>query len=199
MGRAKQTPKRRQVVTRTVVADKKAQKNHQKMDVLSAAAAAAASIPIKAAGDAYQTAIAAPDVRGARTRFYKVIRPSSDGHVDHYLENKEGLRFSASVKDIELIGGVDTEREVTHTEMIEQLDRVVGFFHVRFVKVDDGTIRSMYAHVVQRALGGVLKLRDLELTNSELRSCHMDRVVSLITKGKQFKLGPAAFAKLVKK
>lgn len=138
-----------------------------------------------------------PTPRAARTRIYTIL--DNGNQKDTYcLENKEGVKFRASCKDIELIGNFDKEVDVTPTQMNEQLDKVSGFFHIGFVK-QDGSLREMYAMATKRPIGNIMVLRDLETDNTARRSCHMDRVYALVTDNTQYRLKKVAYAKLIQR
>ena len=145
----------------------------------------------------WKDAMKHPIHRAARTRIYKVLDNGSTTD-SYYLENKEGVAFRVACQDIEMIGKVDTEIDVTPTQMNEQLDKVSGFFHIGFVK-QDGSLREMYAMAAKRAIGNVMVLRDLDHVNTTRRSCHMNRVYSLITENTQYRLKQDAFSKLLKR
>lgn len=136
-----------------------------------------------------------PEVMASRTRLYKIR--NTDGN-SYDLTNKEGIKFSEKKADLVIIGEVQKRIEVTTMEMVDHLDRLAGFFHLAFVKAD-GTTRKMYAHVVDRPKGGLLHLQDLEKPMEEHRSCRMERVFSLITKGKHYVLKRPMYNRLLKK
>ncbi len=137
----------------------------------------------------------APTVMASRTRLYTVRNVDGDS-VD--LTNKEGIRFTEKKDDLVMVGEVESRVEVTPTQMVEKLDMLGGFFYIGFIK-SDGTTRHMYAHVVDRPKGGHLNLQDLEKPMKEHRSCRMERVFSLITKGVHYVLKRPAFNALIKK
>lgn len=133
-----------------------------------------------------------PEIKASRTRLYTIHNNANSQILA--LTNKEGFRFSLDRNDVVFVGAVDETISVTPTQMTEALDAIGGFFFVRFLK-QDGTERSMYAHIMSRC-GGMIKLRDLELPMAECRSCRMDRVYSLVSNGKHYVLKRAALAKL---
>lgn len=138
----------------------------------------------------------APPVKASRTRLYDIRSTNLDGDALD-LTNREGIQFSEKKEDLVLVGAVDKTVMVTPMEMTDALDALGGFFFIRFFK-NDGTERAMYAHVVERPKGGLMRLRDLEQPMATLRSCKMNRVYSLITGGKHYTLKTAALKKLQK-
>ena len=142
----------------------------------------------KAKPKKYLLKLGIPEAKAARMRLYKVVRRGHGGNP-HFVRNAEGLDFNMPDNDTLFIGDFTSTIEITPTDMAYKLDGIGGFFHISFFKADE-TLREMYAHVHSREqAGGLLKLRDLERPMDELRSCRMERVVSLIHRGKRFVVG----------
>lgn len=145
----------------------------------------------------WDDACADPVAKAARTRLYDIVLKDATS-TGHSVRNREGLTFNIPKEDCVTIGEVDpgATTEFTKPEMEDFMDRAHGYLFVKFVK-DNGDIRSMYAHVNGRAIGGHMRLVDLEQNATETRSCRMERVFYVVCNGKKYVLKEAAFTKLM--
>lgn len=138
-----------------------------------------------------------PTPKAGRWRLYNIEDDNADGSAK--VKNKEGYSFSIPKEDHIKIGIVsEGPLLLTPTQMIETLENLNGFFHIRFFK-EDGELREMYAHCNGRPRGNILRLVDLEKNATDIRQCHMDKVVSVVTsRGEHKVLQTAAFNALAR-
>lgn len=138
--------------------------------------------------------------RAARTRLYDfVVDPDTQSCSDEYYHvmNKEKVKFKANKKDFECIGAYHTIEDVTQTEMMKRLLDATGFFFIRFYKLYGG-LRDMYATQHGAPMGDTMYLRDLQLDNTERRSCSMRRVAVFVQHGVLYRLNKAAWRNLIR-
>ena len=164
--------------------------------------------PLRASAPSYSgfKAKKAP-IKAARARLYAVLAKCS---TQLLVRNKEGLNFNLSVKDSFLVGaGANQEASASKLKEV-LLTTHVPFYHVEFVKAD-GTIRGMYCMNVgngqrdgakskvgdKSKVGANMVLHDLELENTELRQCVLDRLLSVTVDGTRYHVSEAHYHKLL--
>lgn len=150
--------------------------------------------PPTKAGQFHTVATTTPETRMARTRLYRI---KSEGTTHHTLVNAEQITFQGRATDFVKVGHATETVFVTPKQMTQHVYRVRGFCHITFVK-KDGSLRCMYARCLAPPKDGLLQLEDLELDTTETRSCHMNKVVSLITdNGTKYVLKQRQFCELL--